>query len=116
MAWTVAELKQFRRYPQDPEVIAKAIALAEEDLHSVNPELATEEPLVFDRFVDRLVQIDLGNISYGVNANEDGGRVVASMNDARSKILLSASFIASTLNNNPPQYRPSRIYPPRSFG
>ena len=90
MAWTVATLCQYYQLPQHPDVIQRALDLAEADCDRINPALATgsdNDQLRRDRAVAQLVRIDLEPANY--SGNYDGGVLVKSVNDARGRVLLS---------------------------
>lgn len=111
MPWTVAELRAYREYPQEDAVIQRALSLAEADADRINPKLATGSAFDIsrrDRAVEQLVRIDLEEASY--SGNFDGGTLVNSINDARSRILLSLVGAMTPINDGR-----EPIYPPRYY-
>lgn len=110
MAWTAEELRTYRQLPQSLPVIQRALTLAEEDCDRINPRLVTgsvADQARRDRAVEQLVRIDLEPARY--SGNYDGGVLVNSLNDARSKILLSLVGAATVIQDSrrrpfPPRY------------
>lgn len=90
MPWTVAQLREYREYPQKDVVLQRSLELAEAQVDRINPALAVsednEEIARRDSAVEELVQIDLLPPQY--SGNLDGGTLVKSKLDARSRILL----------------------------
>ena len=111
MAWTAAQLKEYRQFPQSIEVLEEAIRLAEADCDRIAPELsapgATDNQIARrDRAIEQLVVIDLQPVTY--SGNSDGGVVVKSRNDARGRVLLSLVGAVTVIDDGR-----DRIFPRR---
>ena len=106
MGWTVAELREFRQYPQADEVIAKALALAASDVDRVAPGLVESDPDRRDGAIDALVYVSL-RVDDGAGSKDPVMQMRESRR-ARNQILRDLGGIVTVVEDNRRQVYPRR--------